>query len=197
MLAVHDSQPSGRLRQQTDLSVFRQVAQDKYGRRVPLQLLVLRHGHAEQDPPAGGRDFDRTLRAKGRRMLAALAPKVRALDPDLVLSSPSRRTRETVEQLQISARVDYLEPLYEADADELLEAVREASGDDEPYETVLLVGHNPGVHQLVLELTGGQQIPGFPPSALAVITLDVDEWWQASTGSGRLTALHLPDDGQD
>ena len=40
--------------------------------------------------------------------------------------------------------------------------------------TVLLVGHNPGVHQLVLELTGGEQLPGFPPSALAVLTLDVD-----------------------
>jgi phosphohistidine phosphatase len=130
-------------------------------------------------------------------MLEAVGPKVRALEPDLVLSSPSRRTRETVEQLQISARVEYLEPLYEADADELLEAVREASSDDEPYETVLLVGHNPGVHQLVLELTGGQQIPGFPPCALAVITLDVDEWWQASSGSGRLTSLHLPEDGQD
>jgi phosphohistidine phosphatase len=164
---------------------------------VPLQLLVLRHGHAEQEPPPGGRDFDRTLRGKGRRTLAALAPTVRALEPDLILSSPSQRTRETVEHLQISARVDYLEPLYEADADELLEAVREASARDESYETVLLVGHNPGVHQLVLELTGGQQLPGFPPSALAVIELDIDNWWQASTGSGRLTALHLPQDGQD
>jgi phosphohistidine phosphatase len=164
---------------------------------VPLQLLVLRHGHAEQEPPPGGRDFDRSLRGKGRRTLAALAPKVRALDPDLILSSPSQRTRETVEHLQISARVDYLEPLYEADADELLDAVREASGNGESYETVLLVGHNPGVHQLVLELTGGQQLPGFPPSALAVIELDIDEWWQAATGSGRLTALHLPEDGQD
>jgi phosphohistidine phosphatase len=129
--------------------------------------------------------------------LAALAPKVRALEPDLVLSSPSKRTRETVDHLQISAPVDYLEPLYEADADELLEAIREASGRDQAYETVLLVGHNPGVHQLVLELTGGQQIPGFPPSAMAVIELDVEDWWQASTGSGRLTALHLPEDGPD
>jgi phosphohistidine phosphatase len=164
---------------------------------VPFQLLVLRHGHAEQEPPPGGRDFDRSLRGKGRRSLTALAPTVQALDPDLILSSPSQRTRETVEHLQISARVDYLEPLYEADADELLEAVREASARSESCETVLLVGHNPGVHQLVLELTGGQQLPGFPPSALAVIELDIDDWWQASTGSGRLTALHLPKDAQD
>jgi phosphohistidine phosphatase len=173
------------------------VTSAKYLRRVPLQLLVLRHGHAEEDPPLGGRDFDRVLRAKGRRMLSALAPTLRALDPDLILSSPSQRTRETVEQLQVSAPVDYLEPLYEADADELLEAVREASARSEALETVLLVGHNPGVHQLVLELTGGQQLPGFPPCALAVIELDVNDWWQADTGCGRLTALHLPEDGRD
>ena len=62
-----------------------------------------------------------------------------------------------------------------------------------PPQTVLLVGHNPGVHQLVLELTDGDQLPGFPPSALAVLALDVDEWSEAETGVGRLTALHLPD----
>ena len=166
--------------------------------RVPLQLLVLRHGHAEQEPPAaGGGDFARPLRAKGRRLVGVLAPRVQALDPDLILSSPSLRTRETVEHLELSAPVDYLEPLYAADADELLDAVRELSSHDVQPETVLLVGHNPGVHQLILELTGGEQLPGFPPSALAVLTLDVEHWWQADTGSGRLTALHLPDEPRD
>lgn len=163
--------------------------------RVPLQLLVLRHGHAEHEPPAsGGGDIDRQLRPKGIRLVGALAPRVQALDPDLVLSSPSVRTRETVDHLELSAPVEYLEPLYAADADELLDAVRELSGRDEPPTTVLLVGHNPGVHQLILELTGGEQLPGFPPSALAVLDLDVEHWWQADTGAGRLTALHLPDD---
>ena len=98
--------------------------------------------------------------------------EVQALDPELVLSSPSARTRETVECLDLSAPVDFLEPLYSADADELLEAVREVSARDDPPDTVLLVGHNPGVHQLVLELTDGEQLPGFPPSALAVLALD-------------------------
>ncbi len=122
-----------------------------------------------------------------------LAPKIQAIGPDLVLSSPSRRTRETVECLILAAPVEYLEPLYAADADELLEAVRELSARDDPPRTVLLVGHNPGVHQLVLELTGGEQLPGFPPSALAVLTLDVDDWYATDAGVARLTALHLPD----
>ncbi len=130
-------------------------------------------------------------------MLAALAPKVRAYDPDLVLSSPSRRTRETVDRLELAAPVDYLDPLYGAEADELLDAVRELGARDEPPVTVLLVGHNPGVHQLVVELTGGERLPTFPPSALAVLRLDVADWWQADPACARLEALHLPDDPRD
>jgi phosphohistidine phosphatase len=160
---------------------------------VPLQLLVLRHGHAQQDPPPGGDDAARQLRPRGRRALTALGPTVQALAPDLVLSSPSARTRQTVECLALGAPVDYLEPLYAADADELLDCVRELSAREHPPSTVLLVGHNPGVHQLVLELTGGEQLPGFPPSAMAVLTLDVDDWCAADTGAARLTSLHLPD----
>ena len=166
--------------------------------RVPLQLFVLRHGHAEHEPPAaGGGDIARPLRAKGIRLVGELAPTVRLLNPDLVLSSPSLRTRETVECLHLAAPVAYLEPLYAADADELLDAVRELSAREIPPQRVLLVGHNPGVHQLILELTGGEQLPGFPPSALAVLALDVDDWSQADTGAGRLTALHLPGDPRD
>ncbi len=164
---------------------------------MPLQLLVLRHGHAQHEPPPDGDDFSRPLRPRGRRALAALVPTVHELAPELVLSSPSRRTRETVECLKVSAPVEYLELLYAADADELLDAVREVVARDEPVHTVLLVGHNPGVHQLVLELTGGEQLPGFPPSALAVLTLDIDDWDEADTGAARLTALHLPSDRQD
>ena len=158
---------------------------------MPLQLLVLRHGHAKHDMPAGG-DFARVLRSRGKRALAVLAPAVQALAPVLVLSSPSQRTRETVECLGLSAPVDYLEPLYGASLEELLDAVRELSARDEPPQTVLLVGHNPGLHELVLELTGGEPLADFPPSALAVLALDIDDWQAAGFGTARLVSLHLP-----
>lgn len=159
---------------------------------MPLQLLVLRHGHAERLPPPGGSDWDRRLRGAGRRAVDALAPTVQAMNPDLVLCSPSERTRETLDRLELSSPVDYQELLYGADADELTDAVRELSSREPQPTTVLLIGHNPGVHQLVLELTGGEQLPGFPPSALAVLELDVAGWRQVDTGSARLSALQLP-----
>jgi len=165
--------------------------------RVPRTLLVLRHGHAKRLPPTGGGDFERPLRPKGRRAITALQPVVALLDPDLVLSSPSARTRETVDGLALASDVDYLDPLYGADADELIDALREVSSHDEDPQTVLLVGHNPGVAQLVLELTGGEQLRGFPPAALAVLDVDVDDWWTVSPGCARLRSLHLPDDVHD
>lgn len=158
---------------------------------MPLQLLVLRHGHAKHDIPVGG-DFARTLRQRGKRAVAALAPTVAELAPDLVLSSPSQRTRETVDCLELSVPVEYLEPLYGADEDELLDALRDLAARPEPAQTVLLVGHNPGLHALVLELTD-EPVPDFPPSALAVLALDIDDWQAIGYGTARLVSLHLPD----
>jgi phosphohistidine phosphatase len=130
-------------------------------------------------------------------MVTALSPVVQQAGPDLVLSSPALRTRQTVAALLLAAPVTFLEQLYAADADELLDAVRELSARDDEPESVLLVGHNPGVHQLVLELTGGEQLPGYPPATLAVLDLDIDDWWQADTGTARLVSLHLPEDPHD
>jgi phosphohistidine phosphatase len=159
---------------------------------MPLQLLVLRHGHAKKDAPAGGSDWDRPLRGTGRRAVDALAPTVQALKPDLVLSSPSQRTRDTLDHLRLTTAVDYQERLYAADVDELVDAVRELSAFEPEPETVLLIGHNPSVHQLVLELTGGDYARDFPPSALAVLEFDVTHWSEVRTGSAQLVALHVP-----
>jgi phosphohistidine phosphatase len=161
---------------------------------VAKRLLVLRHGHAERQAPPGGSDFDRTLRPKGRRSVAALAPVVRGLAVDLVLCSPSVRTSETLAGLGLTAPADYPDALYGAAAPEWIEAVREVGADDRNVSCLLVVGHNPGLHELVLELTGGERIPGFPPAALAVLDLDIDDWWELAAGGARLERLHLPDD---
>lgn len=157
-----------------------------------MRLLVLRHGQAREAPP-GGADIDRPLSASGRKAAATLGPVAQRLAPELVLCSTALRTRQTLEALELDPSVDvaYESGLFGAEADELLEHVREV---DDDVSVVLLVGHNPGVHNLVIELTGGDRVPQFKPATLAVLDLDVERWSEVGPGSGSLVSLHVPDE---
>lgn len=156
-----------------------------------MRLLVLRHGEARDAPP-GGADIDRPLSAAGRRAAATLGDVTRRLAPELVLCSTALRTRQTLDALTLEdADVAYEPGLYGAEVEQLLDHLHEV---DDDVATVLLVGHNPGVHQLVLELTGGERVPHFRPATLAVLDLDAERWWQVATGSGALVSLHVPDE---
>lgn len=119
-------------------------------------LVILRHAKAE--PPDGVEDVDRSLLPQGRSDAQEAAGWLRRAvgRPGLVVSSPARRTVETVEELVTSwdgepPAIVYEESLYEASLGDLLHVVR-GLDDDEPV--VLLVGHDPSVSQLVTELTG-------------------------------------------
>jgi phosphohistidine phosphatase len=101
-----------------------------------------------------------------------------------------------MEELALDPGVDvaFESGLYGGEADQLLEHVREV---DDDVATVLLVGHNPGVHHLVLEVTGGDRVPSFRPATLAVLSLDVDRWHDVGPSSGSLDSLHVPDERAD
>ncbi|HSP36241.1 MAG TPA: histidine phosphatase family protein [Frankiaceae bacterium] len=158
-----------------------------------MRLLVLRHGQAK-DAPRGGDDIDRPLSKAGRAAAATLAHVVQRLEPQLVLCSSALRTRQTLEALELDGPngVDVsIEPgLYGAEVDQILEHVR---GIDDDNSTVLVVGHNPGVHQLVIELTGGDRVPSFRPATLAVVRIDAEHWWEVGTSTGWIESLHVPD----
>jgi phosphohistidine phosphatase len=163
------------------------------------RLLLLRHAKSSWDDPALP-DRDRPLAERGRRAAEQMGAHLRAsgLLPDLVLCSSARRTRETLDRLDLSTpdvRVD--DGLYGADDDELLARARELS---EGAGTVLVIGHNPGMHDLAIRLTGGQ--PGdearrlhekFPTAALAVFDVD-GAWARLDDGAARLSALVVPRD---
>jgi phosphohistidine phosphatase len=133
-------------------------------------LIVLRHAKAAQIP--GMLDRERPLTDRGERDAKRVGETLRHLNlrPDLVLCSPSERTRRTAElalvELAPDAPVEFERGIYEAYADELLDLVR---GTGPEVGTLLLVGHNPGVHELVMGLTTRLGDPGFPPGAFAVI----------------------------
>ena len=148
------------------------------------RLILMRHGKAEQHAASGG-DFERALAPRGHND-AALMGKVLAkadLSPDLALVSSARRTRETWEATSpafAGARSELRRDLYHAEAQDVLAAIREEAPDS---GTVMVVGHNPGLHELALRLAmGGPADPAmlaklrgkFPTSTVAVFAIDPD-----------------------
>lgn len=154
-------------------------------------ILLLRHAHAEP-AVAGQADLDRPLSPEGQAEAESAGRWLQAnnLVPDLVLCSPARRTRETLEAvLSVIGYVDQrLEPaIYEATPGTLAvlaDGHREAG-------RLMLVGHNPGLERVVALLHSGQSgdYRGMPPGAIAVLRLAagaevepgvaslVDFWW--------------------
>lgn len=148
------------------------------------RLILMRHGKAEPHAASGG-DFERALAPRGRND-SALMGKVLAragLSPDLALVSSARRTRETWEAAAPAfprARSELRRDLYHAEAQEVLSAIREEAPDG---ATVMVVGHNPGLHELALRLAlGGPAEPAklaqlrgkFPTATVAVFAIDPD-----------------------
>ncbi|MEU8377933.1 histidine phosphatase family protein [Streptosporangium sp. NPDC048865] len=142
-------------------------------------LVVLRHAKAAHT--SGLADRERPLTEVGERdavkVGAALAGM--GLTPDLVLCSPSVRTRRTADLALPGADVLIEPAIYEAYPDELLTLIRRS---DPEVGTLVLVGHNPGVQELVAQLTADGDA-GFPPGAFAVIEVD-GEWAGLDTGRG-------------
>lgn len=158
------------------------------------RLLLLRHAKTERANLSG--DHARRLIERGlddaERMGAFLQRE--QLLPERALVSSAARTRETFSALSAhigaSIPVNFAEALYLASPDAILELVR-ATPDD--GGALLVIGHNPGIHQLALAL--GQRGPGklvaalaikFPTCALAVIESDVDAWRDIDAANCRL-----------
>lgn len=141
-------------------------------------LYLLRHAKAAPETSLG--DARRPLAKRGRKAAKAMAAFLGTLEPapELVLCSTSLRTRETLELILPALKpppiVSYEDGLYLAAAAELIERLRKVRKE---AETVLLIGHNPGLHELAARLAAdpGRLAEGFPTAALA--TLEVPGAW--------------------
>jgi phosphohistidine phosphatase len=139
-------------------------------------LLVLRHAKSSWKE-SGLADFERPLNARGKQASDRIGRFLRKKKPypDLVLCSTATRARETVRLVLEAARlvveVRYDQRLYLASAERLAQIVREIEDD---RKNVMLVGHNPGMEELIPRLTG--KTVSMPTGALAKIDLDVEEW---------------------
>ncbi len=153
-------------------------------------LILLRH--AKSDWSTGEDDVRRPLAKRGRRQAPEagrwLAANVGRID--LAVVSPAERTRSTWElvsaELAVPPRTRLDERLYAAPGRALLAVVRELTAD---LGTVVLVGHNPGLEELVSTLSG--RWVRLPTSALAVLSVS-GEWATVGESTAELRASGRP-----
>lgn len=167
-------------------------------------LTVLRHAKSSWDD-AVARDFDRPLNARGQRAALTVGRHMRSegLSFDHVVASPAVRITETVEQVE-TGYGSALAPawdrrIYLASASTLMDVVHELPAG---ADSALLIGHNPGLEDLILMLVpdrAGDALRDsveekFPTAALAVITFDTDDWGTIRSNTGTLVRFVRPRD---
>ncbi len=169
------------------------------------QLLLLRHAKSSWDDPKLP-DHARPLNARGRQAASAMRRAMRELSlaPDVILVSSARRTLQTLEALGPWDETPLVEPmdaLYLASAPELLAVLH---GVAETARSVMLIGHNPGLHDLAILLTGPRGMnagtphalrlaEGYPTGALAEFVVP-GPWEQLDSGAARLLRFLAPRD---
>jgi phosphohistidine phosphatase len=169
------------------------------------RLMLLRHAKTEHNAPSG-RDRDRRLDERGRRDAAEIGGWIARHPPfpDSVLVSPATRAHQTwdvawqaMKDFCPEPQVELVPELYGAGMSQLLQTIREASAADP--RRLMLVGHNPGMHELALALVGSGDAAGrkaltdnLPTSGLAVFGFAVDDWTDVAFHRGQLVLFVSP-----
>lgn len=169
-------------------------------------LVLMRHAKSawgDQDQ----KDIDRPLSTRGRKAAPAMGRwlKAEGYRPDVVLSSTARRARETLELMRPSlperATVEFAAGLYMAAPREMLTEIGKVPAS---AETLMLLGHNPGLGNLagLLAASGNEKALAnlhakFPTAAIAVIGFDVARWSELAASGGKLFAFMRPRDLDD
>lgn len=174
------------------------------------RLMLWRHAKTETDSPSG-RDHDRRLDERGRRDAAEMGSWIAAHPPfpNLVLVSTAVRAQQTwdlawqaMKDRIDTLKVEHLDELYGAEPTDLLKIVRQAEAQAAKAEVpkqLMLVGHNPGMHELAMMLAGSGEKAArkaiednLPTAGLAVLDFDIEDWTDIGFRSGKLTQFVSP-----
>ncbi|MEM6489055.1 MAG: histidine phosphatase family protein [Pseudomonadota bacterium] len=164
-------------------------------------LILLRHAKSSWADPELG-DHDRPLNKRGKAAAPAMGTWLSQAGyrPDRVLVSSSRRTRQTVDRMRETMPdlpAAEVEPrLYHAEPDMMFDIL---SRQPDAAQTVLLVGHQPGLSAFARRLVNGQVRPHcvqafqhFPTAAAAVMLLPIFQWGALSPGSAEFIDFAVP-----
>jgi phosphohistidine phosphatase len=169
------------------------------------RLMLLRHAKTETDAPSG-QDHDRRLDERGHKDAAEIGHWIARNPPfpGLVLVSTAVRARQTWDLAweEMKGRVpkpevEILDELYGAEPTRLLQIVRMASASDP--KRLMLVGHNPGMHEVALMLAGSGDKTArkalednLPTSGLAILDFDIGDWSDVAFRRGKLALFVSP-----
>jgi phosphohistidine phosphatase len=171
---------------------------------TPRKLLYLfRHAKSSWDNPSLD-DFDRPLAPRGEAASKSMARYFELADvhPDLVLCSPSARTRATLANVRAAlgspGSVKFDDALYHAGSATLMDFLRAVPTD---LGSVMVIGHNPGLESLAHRLVGdgdsdeiAKMRSKFPTAALAILVLPAGGWSEIGRGSCKLHSFVVPRD---
>ncbi|MCV2865958.1 SixA phosphatase family protein [Albidovulum sediminicola] len=161
------------------------------------RLILTRHAKSAWDDPRL-EDFDRPLNRRGRRASLELGEWLhsRGYEPEEVLCSTAKRTRETwatvsAAALEVTPKVEFIDALYHAGPDVMLETLRKASSD-----CVMMIGHNPGIAALASMLPArapmDPDFPRYPTGATLVVDFDIPAWEEVGAGKGSVLDFFVP-----
>jgi phosphohistidine phosphatase len=151
-------------------------------------LLILRHAKSSWKHPELS-DHDRPLNKRGKHdaPLMGRLLKEKELVPDLIISSTAVRAKDTAlvvgEVVGYTKKINFLSSLYSAGPDAYIQAINDVAGDNN-YSTLLVVGHNPGLEELIEVITGDLQ--QLSTCALAIIEIPIQKWSFIKEKQGKL-----------
>lgn len=168
----------------------------KLGAMTERRILLVRH--AKADRPPGVSDVDRPLTPRGHADAGAVGAWLAHRDyrPDLVICSPSKRTRQTWHGVALgmadaagdqppSPEVDYRGEVYDGDAADLIDLIQ---GVDDAVNTVMIIGHNPSV-SVVSELLDPDKAGDLRTSGIAAHAY-AGSWDECGPGDAPLLETH-------
>jgi phosphohistidine phosphatase len=156
-------------------------------------LLLMRHGKSSWKDDSLS-DHERPLKKSGRRDTKRIAQEIEKNDlyPHIILSSSAARAKETAEILMdtlgFENRIIFSDQLYMAEPEDFIDVLSQL---DDDYDTVLVIGHNPGMEAFIQIIDG--EIETLPTAGLGQLVLVLDSWQDISLDTiGELVGLWKP-----
>ncbi|SHJ09769.1 phosphohistidine phosphatase [Malonomonas rubra DSM 5091] len=158
------------------------------------KLTLIRHAKSDWHSSANT-DFDRPLNERGKKAASLMGKRLaeRGCAPELIISSPARRARQTAKRIakQIgyaAGDIVFREQIYDAELATLLELIQQL---DDRYDDIILIGHNPGFSELGEWFTDDAP-EWLPTCGILELELACDLWAVTTEGCAQLVRYDYP-----